>query len=70
MPRKKKIEEKEVVAKKIKEEEVAAKVNPILPVIDHVQVVEILDDGKSSETHFHCLMEDGTTRHIERRLFQ
>ena len=41
-----------------------------MPVVSGVKVVAILNDGKETETHFHCAMANGTTQHVEKRLFQ
>jgi len=41
-----------------------------MPVVSGVKVVAILNDGKETETHFHVAFENGTTGHVEKRLFQ
>lgn len=39
-----------------------------LPVIEGVQVIEVLKDGKETPTHYHVRMADGTTRHVAKQL--
>jgi hypothetical protein len=40
-----------------------------LPMFEGKQVVSILDDGRETETHYHCQMADGTTMHVPKELF-
>lgn len=41
----------------------------VMPIWENKQVVEVLDDGKETETHFHCKLSDGTTAHVPKKLF-
>lgn len=38
-------------------------------VVEGKNVVAILQDGKETETHYHCKMSDGTTMHVDKTLF-
>lgn len=40
-----------------------------LPVFEGKQVTAILDDGRETETEYHCSMADGTTMHVPKELF-
>ena len=33
------------------------------------RVVKVLQDGRATETQFHCQMSDGTTKHVPKELF-
>lgn len=37
---------------------------------DGVRVKAILNDGKETETHYHCSMENGTTMHVPKSKFK
>lgn len=43
--------------------------NISLPIVDGQQVVSILDDGRETETHYHCQMANGTTMHVAKEVF-
>lgn len=42
-------------------------IKPII--VDGLQVVSILEDGRETETHYHCQMSNGTTMHVAKELF-
>lgn len=50
------------------EVKVAEPAKPTLPIVEGVQVVEILPSGETA-TQLHVRMADGTTRHVDRSLF-
>ena len=63
------LEKKEVkVVKKPVVKVEKKKEEPKLPVYDNYQVVKILENGHNS-THLHCLMANGSTVHVPRKLF-
>jgi len=39
------------------------------PEFEHTRVRKIMKDGKSTETHFHCKMENNTTMLVPKELF-
>jgi hypothetical protein len=41
---------------------------PVLPMIDGVQVLEVLDDPKTPAGFRHVRLADGTTRHVAQEL--
>ena len=61
-----------VKTREIKEEDMSpgkfVKQELQLPVYDNYQVVKILENGHNS-THLHCLMANGNTVHVPRKLF-
>ena len=42
---------------------------PALPMFDNKRVLKILDDGRHTDTHYHCDMEGGVKMHVPKRLF-
>ena len=41
----------------------------VLPKYDGSRVRYIMKDNRSDATRYHCKMEDGTTKHVPRELF-
>ena len=42
---------------------------PSLPTFDNKKVLKILDDGRHTDTHYHCDMEGGVKVHVPKALF-
>ncbi len=61
---------KAAAPKKEEEAPVEKKVEVVMPVVDHLQVVKILDDEMSTKDQYHCMMENGTTMHVDKTLFE
>lgn len=55
--------------KPVVEKPAPARKVPALPVLNGVQVIAILNDGRETDTMYHVRMADGTTRHAEKSLF-
>jgi hypothetical protein len=36
---------------------------------NRIEVIEILNDGKETATDYHCRLENGTTMHVPKSLF-
>lgn len=41
-----------------------------MPEVNGVQVLAILNDGRETETEFHCALANGTTAHVSKKLFE
>jgi len=44
------------------------KEEPKLPIYENYQVVKVLE-SRHNQTHLHCLMSNGSTQHVPRKLF-
>lgn len=53
---------------KIADLNILGKEEPKLPMYDNLQVVKVLD-SRHTNTHFHCLMANGSTVHVPKKLF-
>ena len=41
-----------------------------MPIVDHKRVTEILEDGRETKDSYHCRLEDGSTTHVPKTLFE